>query len=133
MTSTHIKLPSNKKFGFFFSSIFFIVSIYLYLIENIILTFLLVSLSIIFLIITLIKPDTLLPLNNLWMKFGLLLGIIISPIVLGLIFFGLITPISLITGLFGRDELNLKLKKKNTYWLPRKTSHSQTKDLRSQF
>jgi hypothetical protein len=108
-------------------------SIYLFFIENIILTFLLASLGIIFLIITLIKPDTLLPLNNLWMKFGLLLSIIISPIVLGLIFFGLITPISLITRLFGRDELNLKLKKKNTYWLPRKISHNQTKDLRSQF
>ena len=130
MKSTHIKLPSNKKFGFFFSIVFFIASIYLFFIENIILTFLLASLGIIFLIITLIKPDTLLPLNNLWMKFGLLLSIIISPIVLGLIFFGLITPISLITRLFGRDELNLKLKK-NTYWLPRKTSHNQTKDLRS--
>ena len=112
MKSTHIKLPSNKKFGFFFSIVFFIASIYLFFIENIILTFLLASLGIIFLIITLIKPDTLLPLNNLWMKFGLLLSIIISPIVLGLIFFGLITPISLITRLFGRDELNLKLKKK---------------------
>jgi len=133
MKSTHIKLPSNQKFGFFFSIIFFMASIYLFFIENIILTFLLASLGIIFLIITLIKPDTLLPLNNLWMKFGLLLSIIISPIVLGLIFFGLITPISLITRLFGRDELNLKLKKKNTYWLPRKISHNQTKDLRSQF
>ena len=122
MKLTHIELPSNKKFGFFFSIIFFIVSIYLFLIENIILASLLASLGIIFIIITLIKPGILQPLNNLWMKF-----------VLGLIFFGLITPVSLITGLFGRDELNLKLKKNNTYWLPRKTSHNQTKNLRSQF
>ena len=122
MKLTHIELPSNKKFGFFFSIIFFIVSIYLFLIENIILASLLASLGIIFIIITLIKPGILQPLNNLWMK-----------IVLGLIFFGLITPVSLITGLFGRDELNLKLKKNNTYWLPRKTSHNQTKNLRSQF
>ena len=133
MKLTHIELPSNKKFGFFFSIIFFIVSIYLFLIENIILASLLASLGIIFIIITLIKPGILQPLNNSWMKFGLLLGMIISPIVLGLIFFGLITPVSLITGLFGRDELNLKLKKNNTYWLPRKTSHNQTKNLRSQF
>ena len=133
MTSTHIKLPSNKKFGFFFSSIFFIVSIYLYLIENIILTFLLVSLSIIFLIITLIKPDTLLPLNNLWMKFGLLLGIIISPIVLGLIFFGLITPISLITGLFGRDELNLKTVSNKSSWRIRQNNFTATDFLNKQY
>ena len=83
-------------------------------------------LSVLFLSITLINDNLLLPLNKLWMSFGLLLGKIISPIILGIIFFGLFTPYGIILRLIGRDELNLKLKKTNSYWKHRVNNLSQT-------
>ena len=72
-----------------------------------------------FLVATLVNPDVLLPLNRLWMRFGLLLGMIISPIVMGIIFFGLFTPMSLTMRLFRRDELRLRFKNKKTHWILR--------------
>ena len=66
----------------------------------------------IFLIITITNADALLPLNKLWMKFGILLGMIISPIIMGIIFFVIFTPIAILMRLSGRDELRLRLKKK---------------------
>ena len=76
----------------------------------------------IFLVTTIINAKILLPLNKLWMKFGILLGMIISPIVMGIIFFGIFTPISITMMLFGRDELRLRFKKKKTHWVNRKTN-----------
>ena len=72
-----------------------------------------------FLLVTLIKSDALLPLNKLWMRFGLLLGMIVSPIVLGVIFFGLFTPIAILMRLSGRDELRLKIAQKASHWISR--------------
>jgi len=112
----NIQIPSNRKFGFFFTFIFLIF--FLYFLNNkseyLSITFLI--LAIIFFIITIIKAELLLPLNKIWMKFGLFLGLIISPIVLGLIFFTIFTPISIILKLFGRDELHLKITSKKSYW-----------------
>ena len=73
----------------------------------------------IFLIITITNADALLPLNKLWMKFGILLGMIISPIIMGIIFFVIFTPIAILMRLSGRDELRLRLKKKKTHWINR--------------
>ena len=75
----------------------------------------------ILLIITNTNAKVLLPLNKLWMKFGILLGMIISPIIMGIIFFGIFTPIAFLMRLSGRDELRLRFKKKKTYWIDRKT------------
>jgi len=75
--------------------------------------------ALIFLLITLINSDALLPLNKLWMRFGVLLGIIVNPIVLGIIFFGLFTPIAIVMRLSGRDELRLKLSQKSSHWITR--------------
>ncbi len=75
----------------------------------------------IFLIITIINAKVLLPLNKLWMKFGILIGMIVSPLVLGIIFFGIFTPIAILMRISGRDELHLRFKKKKTYWINRKT------------
>ena len=74
----------------------------------------------IFLIITIINADALLPLNKLWMKFGILLGMIVNPIIMGIIFFGIFTPIAIIMRLSGRDELRLQFKIKQTHWINRK-------------
>ena len=81
---------------------------------------------IVFLIITVVNADSLLFLNKLWMKLGQLLGIIISPIILAIIFFALFTPYSLIMRLFGRDELRLKLGERESHWKSREQLMPQT-------
>ncbi len=112
MKLSEVNLPSNRKFGFFFITIFLLASCYSYYIDNEIMVYILGTLCGIFLILTIINPKVLLPLNKLWMKFGILLSKIMSPIVMGLIFFGIFTPIAIFTRLLGRDELRLNLKKK---------------------
>ena len=122
MKLSEIEIPSNRKFGFFFTFVFAIVATYFYYASNIAWTFTFLGISSIFLLITLIKSDALLPLNKLWMRIGLLLGMIVSPIVLGIIFFGLFTPIAMLMRLCGRDELRLKFTQKASHWILRKES-----------
>ena len=119
MDSYKIKLPSNKSFGALFSVVFLIVAIYFYFNKNILFFLIFGNLSIILTIITLIKSDILSPFNNLWMRFGLFLGMIINPVVMGFIFFFIFTPVSFLMKLFGRDELSLQFKKKSSYWINR--------------
>jgi len=120
-----MKLPSNKNFGYFFSLVFFIVSTYLYYNEILTISYVFIIITIIFFTVTIINANLLLPLNKLWMRFGFLLGKIISPIILGVIFFGLITPYGIIMRMFGRDELNLKKIKSKSYWIERSNISSQ--------
>lgn len=119
MNFSEIELPSNRRFGFFFTTVFTIAAIYFYNSDNIIWAYVFIALGSIFLLVTLIKSDVLLPFNKLWMRFGLLLGMIVSPIVLGIIFFFLFTPIAKLMRLFGRDELRLKISQKESYWISR--------------
>ena len=121
MKLSDIKLPSNRKFGFFFTTIFLLASLYSYYIDSEIMVYVLSVLCVTFLVITIINPKILLPLNKLWMKFGVLLGMIISPIIMGIIFFGIFTPIAIIMRLAGRDELRLRFHKQKTHWINRKT------------
>ena len=116
-----LKLPSNKKFGIFFTSIFLFLSIFFWYKNYFILPLVFIFFAFIFLFLSLFKPLMLQPLNRLWMNFGLLLGKIISPIILGIIYFALITPFAYSTRLFGRDELGLRSVNKSSYWLKRKT------------
>ncbi|MDC3089274.1 SxtJ family membrane protein, partial [Alphaproteobacteria bacterium] len=87
--------------------------------ENIMCAYAFTIVALMFLVITLINSDILLPLNKLWMRFGLLLGMIVSPIILGLIFFGLFTPIAILMRVNGRDEMRLKFAKKASHWISR--------------
>lgn len=119
MKSSEIELPSNQKFGFFFTFLFSLAAAYFYYTANIGWAYVFVAASSIFLLITLIKSDALLPLNKLWMRFGLFLGMIVNPIVLGIIFFGLFTPIAIFTRLSGRDELRLKFTQRASHWISR--------------
>lgn len=96
MERSEIKLPSKKKFPYFFMIVFFIFALYSSYLENYNMGYILVFFSVLFLIITLNNPKLLLPLNKLWMNIGFFLGKIISPIVLGIIFFGLFTPVAII-------------------------------------
>ena len=119
MNTNNLKLPSNQKFGFFFTFVFLVIAAYLYYSANVSWAHVFIVSALIFLLITLIKSDVLLPLNKLWMRFGLLLGMIVSPIVLGVIFFGLFTPIAMLMRLSGRDELRLKYAQKASHWISR--------------
>ncbi len=120
MNFSEVKLPSNQKFGFFFAAIFLLASSYLYYVGSEVMVYILVAICGVFLIVTIINADALLPLNKLWMKFGILLGKIVSPIIMGIIFFGIFTPIAILMRLSGRDELRLRFKKKKTHWINRK-------------
>ena len=117
MNNNKIKLGSNRSFGIVFFIVFLIIAIYPLLNDNSIRLWSLV-IGIIFLILGIINSKVLTPFNILWMKFGLLLGKIVSPIVMGFVFF-FITPISIIMKLLRKDLLNLKKNKKKTYWLKR--------------
>jgi len=112
------KLGSEKSFGVIFFVVFLIFGTWpLIYDENIRVWSLIISF--IFLLTAITKPEILRPLNYLWIKFGDLLGIIISPIVMGVIFFFVVTPIGLLMKLLGKDLLNIKLSKKNSYWIKR--------------
>ena len=116
------ELPSNRKFGFFFTVVFLVASGYFYMKTNTIGLYTFGGLAIISLLITIIKAELLLPLNKLWMSLGHLIGMFVGPIVLGLIFFGIFTPIGFIMRIFGRDELQLKFQEKRSYWIKRETA-----------
>jgi len=112
-----INLPSDKKFGFFFSIIFICFSIYFFYNERSILFYLFLILFLTFFLVTIINDRLLNPFNKCWTYLGILLGKIFSPIVLGVIFFLIVTPYALFFKLIGRDELNLKKKEINkSYW-----------------
>ena len=119
MKFSEVELPSNKKFGFFFTLVFAIATGYFYTNASFTWAYVFASTLVVFFIVTVVKAEFLLPLNKLWMRFGLLLGMVFSPIVLGIIFFGLFTPIALIMRLSGRDELSLKFSKKPSHWILR--------------
>ena len=118
---------SNKNFGIVFFIVFLLIAIYpLINDENIRIWSLLISL--IFLILGLLNSRLLNPLNNLWFKFGLLLGRIISPIIMGIIFFFVVTPIAVLMKLLKKDLLNLKFNKNKTYWIEKSGPKSKMKN-----
>ena len=119
MTYTENHLPSNKKFGLFFSAVFVLIAAYTHFQFRIEFAVFALLTSALFAIAAFLTPQFLTPLNHLWFSLGLLLGKIVSPILLGLIFFVLITPVSLVTRLFGRDELKIKKRTVESYWVDR--------------
>ena len=132
-TFNKLKLPSNKKFGYFFTFVFLVLSIYTYYLNFIILPSILITLSFFLLLVSFYKPALLSPLNKYWMFVGFFLSKIISPIVIGAIFFGLFLPIGMFSRILGRDELKLKLKKKNTYWVVRSQSDNNEFSFKKQY
>ena len=130
----NIALPSNRKFGGLFTAVFAIAAVYLYLFKSATTAALvLAALAASFGVVTLAAPRLLAPLNKLWFQLGLLLGKIVSPLVLGSIFFLLITPVSLISRAFGRDELLLKKRKVSSYWIDREPPGPEPASFRNQF
>ena len=122
-----IKTSSNKSFGIVFFIVFLIISLYPLIKDgNLRLWSLIVSL--IFLILGLTNSIILTPLNRLWFKFGIFLGKIVSPIILGTIFFLIVTPTGLLLRLFGKDVINLKYNNNNSYWIEKTGPKSNMKD-----
>ena len=120
MIPKDITLPSNKNFGLFFFAIFSFFSIFFYYkgIEKIAYLFLIISIT--FFTISFLFPHLLHPLNRSWMSLGYFIGFIINPIILGLIYFLIISPYGLIIKLIGRDELKIKKSNKKSNWIYRK-------------
>ena len=127
MNQNDIKIGSNKSFGIVFFIVFLLISLYpLTNHENIRIWSLIISL--IFLILGLLNSKILNPFNKLWFKFGMILGRIISPIIMSIIFFLVVTPIALIMKLLKKDLLNLKFNKTNTYWIEKSGPKSKMKN-----
>ena len=122
-----IKLPSNRNFGIVFSIVFLIIALWPLLSQSDIRIWSLI-ISGIFLVLGLINSKLLLPLNKIWFKFGIFLGKIISPLIMGIIFFLVVTPIGLIMKFLGKDLLNLKYNKGKTYWIEKKGPKSKMKN-----
>ena len=133
MNKSDVILPSNRKFGAFLALIFLGSCVWALIISYkvLALTLLFIAFGISF--ITAFLPNRLAVANKYWMQLGLLLGRIINPVVLGLIFFGLVTPISLITKLFGRDELRVKVKNNASYWIKRSNVDEESTSFKNQY
>ena len=122
-----IKLGSNRSFGIVFFIVFFLIALYPLISSGEIRIWSLIV-SFTFLILGLINSNILNPLNKIWFKFGLFLGKIISPIIMGLISFFVVTPIGLIMKTLRKDLLNLKYNKNTTYWIEKSGPKSKMKN-----
>ena len=122
-----IKISSNRSFGLVFFVVFLLISIYP-LLHGQNLRFWSLIVAIIFLALGLLNSKILTPLNKIWFKFGLLLGSIVSPIIMSIIFFFVVTPISFVMKVLGKDILNLKRNNNNTYWIDKSGPKSKMKN-----
>jgi len=127
MEDKKIKIGSNRSFGLVFSIVFLIIALYPLLNDDSVKIWLII-LSLIFFILGLLNSNILYPLNRIWFKFGIILGGIVSPIVMGLVFFFVVTPISLILRLLKKDTLNLKKNDSMTYWIKKLDKKSKMKN-----
>ena len=127
MNYKNIKTSSNRNFGIVFFLFFFIVSIFP-LFKNEDIRIWAAITAIVFLILGLMNSPALSPLNKIWFKFGILLGNFISPIIMGLVFFTVVTPIAFLLRIFGKDLLNLKKNNKKSYWIEKSPIKSKMKN-----
>ena len=122
-----VKISSNRSFGIVFFIVFLLIALYPLIYSEEIRIWS-VIISIIFLVLGLLKSKILTPLNKLWFKFGILLGKVISPLIMGIIFFLVVTPIGLIMRLLGKDLLNLKYSDTKSYWIEKSDQKSTMKN-----
>ena len=122
-----VKISSNRSFGIVFFIVFLLIGLYPLAYNGEIRTWSLFF-SFIFIILGLLNSRILTPLNKIWFKFGLFLGKIISPLIMAIIFFLVVTPIGLIMRLVGKDVLNLKFNTKKSYWIEKDNLKSKMKN-----
>ena len=133
MNTGDIKMPSNRSFGFFFSFVFILIALFFIYEMSFLKALIFTVLSLFFLLTAFLKSEILSPLNYLWMRFGIILGMIIQPIVLGFIFFIIFTPISFLMKIFRRDELRLKLENRASHWKIRNEDFHESDTFNNQF
>ncbi len=121
------KLGSNRSFGIVFFIVFLVIFLWPMLSGND-LRFWALIVSFIFLILGLINSKILSPLNRLWFKFGILLGNVISPLVMCIIYFTVVTPIALLLKVFNKDILSLKKNKNVSYWKKKEKYNTNMKN-----
>ena len=121
------KVNSNRSFGIVFFIVFFIVSLWP-LLNNDQIRYWALFVSILFLLLGIINSKVLTPLNKIWFTFGLFLGKVISPIVMIIIFFFVVTPIGFIMRILGKDILNLKKNNNKSYWIEKSEPKSNMKN-----
>lgn len=126
-------LPSNKKFGTFFTLLFFAASCFMIYQTILDVAVLFACVSAVFGLITMLNASMLTPLNKFWMMLGLFLGRIISPLIVSFIFFFLITPVSMVSRIIGRDPLCISQKKSKSYWIDRANKKIDPKSFSDQF
>ena len=122
-----VKISSNRSFGIVFFIVFLLIALYPLINTG---EFRLWSLiiSFIFFILGILNSKILTPLNKLWFKFGIFLGKIVSPIIMGIIFFFVVTPIGVLMRIFGKDVLNLKYNNNKSYWIEKTGPKSKMKN-----
>ena len=122
-----IKISSNRSFGIVFFVVFLLIAFYPLTYGGEIRIWSVIT-SLIFLVSGLLNSKFLTPLNKLWFRFGIFLGKIISPVIMGIIFFLVVTPTGIIMRLLRKDLLNLKFDKKKSYWIEKKGPKSKMKN-----
>ena len=122
-----VKISSNRSFGIVFFVVFLLIALYPVINNEEIRVWSLIV-SLIFLVLGLLNSKILNPLNQIWFKFGVLLGRIISPFIMAIIFFFVVTPIGLIMRTLGKDILNLRYNTKKTYWIEKTGPKSKMKN-----
>ena len=127
MNTKNIKIGSNKSFGIVFAVVFGLIAFWPLIKGNDIRIWALI-ISIIFLVLGLVNSKILTPLNKLWFKFGIFLGNFIAPIVMGIIFFLVVTPTGIIMKLLGKDLIKLKKNNEKSYWIEKKNIKSSMKN-----
>ena len=127
MKNSKIKIGSNKSFGIVFFTFFLIIAIWP-LFNGYEIRYWSLIISIVFLLLGILNSKILTPLNKIWFKFGILLGNVIAPIVMSIIFFLVVTPTSLIMKLFGKDILGIKKNRSKSYWIEKSGPKSKMKN-----
>ena len=122
-----IKISSNRSFGIVFFIVFFLLALYPLTYNGETRLWSLI-ISLIFLVLGLLNSKILTPLNKLWFRFGIFLGKIISPLIMGIIFFLVVTPVGLIMRILRKDVLNLKYNKNKSYWIEKNGPKSKMKN-----
>tara|TARA_B100000161_G_C33205355_1_gene261776 strand:- start:21 stop:404 length:384 start_codon:yes stop_codon:yes gene_type:complete len=122
-----IKISTNRSFGVVFFVVFLLIAIYPLTHSGDIRIWSAI-ISFIFLVLGLLNSRILTPLNRIWFKFGIYLGKIVSPLIMGIIFFFVVTPIGLIMRILGKDVLNLKYNKNQSYWIEKNGPKSKMKN-----
>jgi hypothetical protein len=122
-----IKISSNRSFGIVFFIVFLLIAFYPLINQDDIRIWSAV-ISLVFLLLGLLNSKLLTPFNKIWFKFGILLGKIVSPLIMAIIFFCVVTPIGILMRFLGKDLLNLKFTKNSSYWIEKTEPKSKMKN-----